>query len=225
MEDKYFKQALSDFTIEFASGDAIRSLSDKGYSVKKIKSKLDFPTPEERIREIVWKHYIDNKTICLENPKEALSVENYTIKKVYDSYGRPSFKKVSVKADKEVLGSKQAGVEADEEVPSFQQAGVKADEEAPSFKHVCVKADGEALGLKQGDVKADEVSKWYVECDFGKRLYQNKEEFLKSLSVLDEEEKDYILGLPWPLTKVWHVKNEKFAKIITKLSGEKSNGK
>lgn len=210
MEDKYFKQALSDFTIEFASGDAIRSLSDKGYSVKKIKSKLDFPTPEERIREIVWKHYIDNKTICLENPKEALSVENYTIKKVYDSYGRPSFKKVSVKAD--------------EEVPSFQQAGVKADEEAPIFKHVCVKADGEALGLKQGDVKADEVSKWYVECDFGKRLYQNKEEFLKSLSVLDEEEKDYILGLPWPLTKVWHVKNEKFAKIITKLGSFKRFG-
>ena len=210
MEDKYFKQALSDFTIEFASGDAIRSLSDKGYSVKKIKSKLDFPTPEERIREIVWKHYIDNKTICLENPKEALSVENYTIKKVYDSYGRPSFKKVSVKAD--------------EEVPSFQQAGVKADEEAPNFKHVCVKADGEALGLKQGDVKADEVSKWYVECDFGKRLYQNKEEFLKSLSVLDEEEKDYILGLPWPLTKVWHVKNEHFARIISKLDSFKNLG-
>ena len=169
MEDKYFKQALSDFTIEFASGDAIRSLSDKGYSVKKIKSKLDFPTPEERIREIVWKHYIDNKTICLQDPKETSSVEDYTIKKVYDNYGRPSFK----------------------------QVGVKADEE----------------------------TKDYVECDFGKRLYQNKDEFLKSLSVLDEEEKDYILGLPWPLTKVWHVKNEKFAKIITKLSGEKSNGK
>ena len=196
MEDKYFKQALSDFTIEFASGDAIRSLSDKGYSVKKIKSKLDFPTPEERIREIVWKHYLENKTVCLENPKETSSVENYTIEKVYDNYGRPSFKQVRV----------------------------KADEEAPIFKHVCVKADGEALGLKQGDVKADEVSKWYVECDFGKRLYQNKEEFLKSLSVLDEEEKDYILGLPWPLTKVWHVKNEHFARIISKLDSFKNLG-
>ena len=82
MEDKYFKQALSDFTIEFASGDAIRSLSDKGYSVKKIKSKLDFPTPEERIREIVWKHYIDNKTICLQNPKETSLGGKYTIEKV-----------------------------------------------------------------------------------------------------------------------------------------------
>lgn len=197
MEDKYFKQALSDFTIEFASGDAIRSLSDKGYSVKKIKSKLDFPTPEERIREIVWKHYIDNKTICLENPKEALSVENYTIKKVYDNYGRPSFKQVSVKADEEVPSSKQVKVETDEEASGYKQVGVKLDEEARE----------------------------YVECDFGKRLYRNKDDFMKSLSVLDEEEKDYILGLPWPLTNVWHVKNEKFAKIITKLSGEKSNGK
>ena len=55
MENKYFKQALSDFTIEFASGDAIRALSDKGYSVNKIKSKLDFPTTEDRIKDIVWK--------------------------------------------------------------------------------------------------------------------------------------------------------------------------
>lgn len=196
MEDKYFKQALSDFTIEFASGDAIRSLSDKGYSVKKIKSKFDFPTPEERIREIVWKHYIDNKTICLENPKEALSVENYTIKKVYDSYGRPSFKKVSVKADEEAPSSKQVKVETDEEASGYKQVGVKLDEEARE----------------------------YVECDFGKRLYQNKEEFLKSLSVLDEEEKDYILGLPWPLTKVWHVKNEHFARIISKLDSFKNLG-
>lgn len=168
MEDKYFKQALSDFTIEFASGDAIRSLSDKGYSVKKIKSKLDFPTPEERIREIVWKHYIDNKTICLENPKEALLGGKYTIEKVYDNYGRPSFKQVSVKADEE--------------------------------------------------------AREYVECDFGKRLYKNKDDFMKSLSVLDEEEKDYILGLPWPLTKVWHVKNEHFARIISKLDSFKNLG-
>lgn len=197
MEDKYFKQALSDFTIEFASGDAIRSLSDKGYSVKKIKSKLDFPTPEERIREIVWKHYIDNKTICLQNPKETSLGGKYTIEKVYDNYGRPSFKQVRVKADEEAPSSKQVKVEADEEVPSSKQVSIKTDEE----------------------------SREYVECDFGKRLYKNKDDFIKSLSVLDEEEKDYILGLPWPLTKVWHVKNEKFAKIITKLSGEKSNGK
>lgn len=196
MEDKYFKQALSDFTIEFASGDAIRSLSDKGYSVKKIKSKLDFPTPEERIREIVWKHYLENKTVCLENPKETSSVENYTIKKVYDNYGRPSFKQVRV--------------DADEEKPSFRQVGVKGDEEVSSFK--------------QTGVKADEETKVYVECDFGKRLYKNKDDFIKSLSVLDEEEKDYILGLPWPLTNVWHVKNEHFARIISKLDSFKNLG-
>ncbi len=181
MEDKYFKQALSDFTIEFAAGDAIRSLSDKGYSVKKIKSKLDFPTPEERIREIVWKHYLENKTVCMQDPKEASLGGKYTIEKVYDNYGRPSFKQVRV--------------DADEEVPSFKQAGGKADEE----------------------------TKDYVECDFGKRLYKNKDDFIKSLSVLDEEEKDYILGLPWPLTNVWHVKNEHFERIMNKLSGGAGN--
>ena len=161
MEDKYFKQALTDFTIEFASGDAIRTLADKGYSVKKIKSKLDFPTSEDRIKEIVWKHYIDNKTICLKDPNEVSPQENYTFEKVYDSLGRPSFKQVSVKTDGEI--------------------------------------------------------REYAACDFGKRLYQNRESFIDSLSVLEEEEKDYILGLPWPLEEVWHVKNEAFKKILSKL--------
>ena len=99
MENKYFKQALSDFTIEFASGDAIRALSDKGYSVKKIKSKLDFPTTEDRIRDIVWKHYIDNKTICLRDPADDLKNEKVTYEKVTDSYGRVSFKQIVVKTD------------------------------------------------------------------------------------------------------------------------------
>ena len=161
MENKYFKQALSDFTIEFASGDAIRALSDKGYSVNKIKSKLDFPTTEDKIRDIVWKHYIDNKTICLSDPANDLKNEKVTYEKVTDSYGRISFKQIVV--------------------------------------------------------KTDEITNGYIACDFGKMIYQNKDELSKLLAPLDEEEKDYIMGLPWPLTRVWHVKNEVFEKISSKL--------
>lgn len=67
-------------------------------------------------------------------------------------------------------------------------------------------------------VKNVEAPKEYIACDFGRKIYQDREAFEQSLSVLDEEEKNYVLGLPWPLEKVWHVKNENFERISSRLS-------
>jgi len=96
MSDKYFKKALADFTLDFASGDAIRALADKGYSVTEIHKRLDFPTPIEKIRDTVWKHYIDTGVILLENPSDSLPKKRVTYEKVQDSLGRTSFKQVIV---------------------------------------------------------------------------------------------------------------------------------
>ena len=41
--------------------------------------------------------------------------------------------------------------------------------------------------------------KKYFPCDFGKRRYQNEEEFFRSLDKLWKSDREYILGLPWPL--------------------------
>ena len=159
MSDKIFKKALADFTLDFASGDAIRALADKGYSVSEIHKRLDFPTPVERIRDTVWKHFIDTGVILLDAPS-AESKKRVTYEKVQDSLGRTSFKQV---------------------------------------------------------VTEDTELKEYVEIDFGKRIYQNKDAFEKSLEVLSPEDRQYILDLPWPLTNVWHVKNERMERILKKL--------
>ena len=159
MSDKIFKKALADFTLDFASGDAIRALADKGYSVSEIHKRLDFPTPVERIRGTVWKHFIDTGVILLDAPS-AESQKRVTYEKVQDSLGRISFKQV---------------------------------------------------------VTEDTELKEYVEIDFGKRIYQNKDAFEKSLEVLSPEDRQYILDLPWPLTNVWHVKNERIERILKKL--------
>lgn len=159
MSDKYFKKALADFTIDFASGDAIRALADKGYSVSEIHKRLDFPTPVEKIRDTVWKHFIDTGVILLDAPS-AESQKRVTYEKVQDSLGRTSFKQV---------------------------------------------------------VTEDTELKEYVEIDFGKRIYQNKNAFEKSLEALSPEDRQYILDLPWPLTNVWHVKNERMERILKKL--------
>ena len=179
MSNEYFKQALSDFTLDFASGGAIRVMADKGYTVRQIKERLDFPLSLEKVKEIVWKHYVDSGVILLKEPgnfsnrnnadgktaeKTVSGKKRVTYEKVQDRYGRISFKQVV------------------------------ADEEA-----------------------ADASPKEYIACDFGKKIYQDRRAFEKSLEVLNEEDREYILDLPWPLTTVWHVKNERMERIFRQL--------
>ena len=102
MSEKYFEKALADFTVDFASGRAIRVMADKGYPVKKIKAKLDFPTPLEKVQEIVWQHYLDTKVILLKEPEKDVSTDRITYEKVQDEYGRTSFRQVVIPGSKEV---------------------------------------------------------------------------------------------------------------------------
>ena len=178
MSNQYFKTALNDFTADFAAGGAIRVMADKGYSVKKIHDRLDFPLPMEKIRELVWKHYLETGVILEEEPgngggsgaAEGFPKERITYVKVQDEYGRSSFKQVVEKAM---------------EKPGETSAGKPLE---------------------------------YLPCDFGKRMYQDKKGFEKALENLSVEDREYILGLPWPLKTVWHVKDERMVQIMGKLA-------
>ena len=161
MSEEYFKKALRDFTVDFASGGAIKAMADKGYTVEEIHNKLDFPTSRERIREIVWKHYIDTGVIALEEPVKGQVKSRATYEKVTDDYGRTSYRQV---------------------------------------------------------VTSETIDKEYVACDFGKMMYKDKEGLEKKLESLSQKDREYLTGLPWPLTRVWHVKDERIMKILEILT-------
>lgn len=156
MSEEYFKKALRDFTVDFASGGAIRAMADKGYTVEEIHDKLDFPTSRDRIREIVWKHYIYTGVIALEEPVKGQVKNKVTYEKVTDDYGRTSYRQV---------------------------------------------------------VTSETIDKEYVACDFGKMMYKDKEGLEKKLENLSQKDREYLTGLPWPLKKVWHVKDERIQRI------------
>lgn len=95
---KYFSKALNNFISDVASGDAIRHLADKGFTVPEIVSHLSFPTPEEKVRSVVWKHYIETGVIRLTEPdNEPLTKITYV--KEYNQYGKSSFRKVTETID------------------------------------------------------------------------------------------------------------------------------
>ena len=66
--------------------------------------------------------------------------------------------------------------------------------------------------------KTTENTLEYVACDFGRRLYNDREKFLRELDKLDKRDRDYILDLPWPIETVYHVKNERMDRIIIALN-------
>ena len=58
----------------------------------------------------------------------------------------------------------------------------------------------------------------YFECDFGLLMHRDRKKYDELLSKLDGTDRDYISGLPWPRSKVWHVMNERMKRISLKLS-------
>lgn len=57
----------------------------------------------------------------------------------------------------------------------------------------------------------------YFPCDFGKRLYLDRDAFMEEMSVLEKRDRDYICGLPWPLETVYHISNERMKRINVAL--------
>ena len=156
-EKDLFKQSLNNFINDFASGDAIRHLADKGYTVAQIVGMLDYPTPESHVAEVVWKHYIDTGKVSLNEPANTSFVEKITYERRQGAYER--------------------------------------------------------MGMKQVVTRVPVPNRKYVVVDYGKRMYKDKQEFLQSLSVLDKDDRDYILGLPWSLQSVYHELDERMERI------------
>ncbi|MBR1740726.1 MAG: hypothetical protein IJ733_02435 [Lachnospiraceae bacterium] len=66
--------------------------------------------------------------------------------------------------------------------------------------------------------------KKYFPCDFGRCRYQNADEFFMQLEKLWKSDREYILGLPWPLQTVWHVADERMERIFEMLELSNNQG-
>ena len=49
----YFAEALSDFVQNFAYGDAIRHLADRGYTAERIEKEFHYPISREKLNKIL----------------------------------------------------------------------------------------------------------------------------------------------------------------------------
>ncbi len=92
-DNKTFKQALTNFANDFASGDEIRHLADRGFTVPEIKKRLSFPASYDQIGRTVWEHFVKTGKILLEKPESEIIKKVTTVKDIGE-YGRVSFRQV-----------------------------------------------------------------------------------------------------------------------------------
>lgn len=192
-ENRYFQKALSDFTYETASGGAIRHLADSGYTVRQITEHLDFPTPYERVQKAVWAHLLGQKTILSEKPGSGEGKESVRYVREYDRYGKASFRRVVVRED----------VESVAEWTIQTLNGRKTAEEL--------------FTLLQGKLEANGVEYAYVSFDFGMMFRKDPSRYEAMLSALEEQQKDYVTGLPWEGRRVYHKMNIWGVDILVQL--------
>ncbi len=70
----YFEEALADFVQNFAYGDAIRHLVDKGYTADRIIKEFHYPLSKERVEKIV-DGYLEEKKKSKKTDKEENKVK------------------------------------------------------------------------------------------------------------------------------------------------------
>lgn len=184
-ENEYFKQALSNFVFDMASGGAIQHLTNQGYTVKQIIEKLDVAAPYEKVQEVVWKQLLNNECLLLEAPGSGAGQEKAEYIMEKDRFGKRSFRKVVIKADE----TKQIHWK---EVVFRRQTNGKLED----YLSKKIMKNGEAAS--------------YVSCDFGIKTN-------RALDALNEQQKDYILGLPWTKQIVYHKLNVRMREIVTAL--------
>lgn len=191
-ENEYFKQALSSFAMDMASGGAIKHLTNQGYTVQQIVNKLDFPTPYEKVQELVWKQMIENGCLLLEEPGNGTEHEKVDYIQETDSLGRKSFRKVVVSCENDTrIHWKE-------------------------WNYTWKSEDSFRAFLDERCVKNGEQDS-YVRCDFGLRKYRNPKGYERTIQKLTAQQKEYILGLPWELRPVYHQLNLRMREIVATL--------
>lgn len=194
-EQDYFRNALSDFTFEAASGGAIRHLADLGYTVKQISEKLTYPTPYERVRKAVWQHLIDTQVVLTQEPGNGKQHGKAAYKMEYDKYGRASFRM---------------------ETAATEDPGPIRWRECFYSEEAC----GSLAVYLADKCSANGEDKSYVSCDFG--LYDRKKDgsLEAAMQVLNARQREYISGLMWENKICYHRLDRRMQEITVKLYTE-----
>lgn len=186
-QQKYFEQALANFTFETACGGAIRHLADHGYTVKQIVEKLDYPASFEQVQAAVYEYFCNSGILLKEAPEYDAVEESSDFVLEYDQFGKASFRRVTVKKERKKIEWRES-----------------------RFLSGYPDAFSQLLTQK---ISENDASASYISCDFG--LWTEYER--SALSVLDDRQREYLNGIPWEPVRMYHRLNPRMKGIVERL--------
>lgn len=160
---RYFQEALSDFTCDVASGGAVRHLVDLGYSTDQILRELSCPTPRARVEKIVYRHMTDTGILLEELPVPEEALESVCRKKA-------------------------------------------------ALNKICVFL--RELMEKNGEENS------YVSCPYGMWRRDREQRLQSAFACLTLREREYMLGIPWPMKTVYHRLGGRMPEIAMQMAAE-----
>lgn len=167
---RYFQEALSDFTCDVAGGGAVRHLVDLGYSTGQIMRELSCPLPRSKVEKIVYRHMTDTGMLLeeLPVPEEALPVPEEALETVY-------------------------------------RRGASLDK-------VCA--------LLRDLIERNGEENSYVSCPYGTWRRDREHRLQSALACLTLREREYILGIPWPMKMVYHRLGGRMPEIAIQMAAK-----
>lgn len=213
-EQDYFGNALANFTHEVASGGSIRHLADLGYTVRQIAEQLAFPTPYEKVRKDVWEHLLDTKAVLLEEPgaegQKARQKANYVLE--YNRYGKASFRLVTAQEEnRKPVVWKERCFEADKRIKTGKSVCADASRQRLSGKGAALAAYLAEKCTENGEALS------YCSCRFGLQSVNNPSDFQSAMDLLEERQREYVLGLPWAEKICYHRLDRRMREIVARL--------
>lgn len=223
-EQEYFKNALSDFTYEAASGGAIRHLTDLGYTVKQICEQLSFPTPYARVQKTVWQRLLDTGVLLTEEPGSSKAQKQgkaeYAMER--DKYGRTSFRMVVEKDSREDNGAicwkERRFGESGEAVVYQKRRRFGKQVFADGRMRTGLDAENcRKLAVYLAEKCRENGGDAYISCRFGRLYSKERTEFEAVLTALNERQQEYVTGLPWEDKVCYHRLDQRMQEIAVRL--------
>ncbi len=92
--------------------------------------------------------------------------------------------------------------------------------EEEGFEKVSYVKDTDQYGnqsFRRVTLKTDATKGKYYCINFGAALYKDKAALQEKAAALSGEDREYVLGLPWPLYPVYHMADDRIERIIAVL--------
>lgn len=218
----YFQTALSNFATDVACGGAIRHLTDIGYTLDQIVERLDYPAPRAKVQRIMMSYLYESGVLLREEPSAALFAGREAFIQEQDAYGRRSIRRIDIDHNSQFEVTKAP------DSTRMSQNEKRLEKREILWKEFIYqdKRDGKLTELLYRKCKENGESYSYASCDFGflnidqdgyNAHKEDKMRAQKLMACLNNRQQDYLKGIHWEPSVVYHRLNQRMLEIVGKL--------